>query len=236
MDLSRIQVCVPTRGLVDWNVIVRLNMIRDANPTLPPIHYEAGRLAVTDTRNRIAHKFLASDAHVLLMVDDDVIPPLGILTMLEHDKDIVGAPYPIIRAGGFQGQPGFPIPFPCALEYDAARDTYRTLSDPFGRSGLVKVDAIGTGCMAIARRVLEHPDLKIPFRIGTDEYGQMRMSEDVNFCQLAREAGFSVWADFDQRPDHFVAGVSLNRIHDGYTMVFATAAKRKEEGKLVILA
>ena len=229
MDLSRIQIAVPTRGLVDWNTVVRLGQIRDANPGLPPIHYEAGRLAVTDVRNRLAHKFLASDAQVLLMVDDDVIPPLGILRMLDRDLDIVGAPYPIIRVEG-------PIHFPCAIEYDAAHDTYRTLPDPFGRTGLVKVAAIGAGCMAIARRVLEHPDLQIPFRIGTDEYGQMRMSEDVNFCQLARTAGFGVWADFDQRPDHFVAGVSLNRIHDGYTMVFATAAKRKEEGKLVILA
>lgn len=228
MQLDKIQIAVPTRGLVDWNVVVRLNMIRDANPGLPSIHYEAGRLAVTDTRNRIAHKFLASDAHVLLMVDDDVIPPLGILHMLERDLEIVGAPYPIIRVEGA-------IPFPCALEYDAAHDTYRTIPDPFGRTGLVKVDAVGTGCMAIARRVLEHPDLQIPFRIGTDEFGQLRMSEDVQFCQLARAAGFNVWADFDQRPDHFVAGVSLNRIHDGYVQVFA-AAKRKAQESRIILA
>ena len=233
MDLSRIQVCVPTRGLVDWNTVVRLGQIRDANPGLPPIHYEAGRLAVTDTRNRISHKFLASDARVLLMVDDDVIPPLGILRMADRaacgEVDIVGAPYPIIRVEGA-------IPFPCALEYDAAHDTYRTLPDPFGRTGLVKVDAIGTGCMAIARRVLEHPDLQIPFRIGTDEYGQLRMSEDVQFCHAAREAGFSVWADFDQRPDHFVAGVSLNRLHDGYVQVFASANRKEKATRLVTLA
>lgn len=229
MTLDKVLFAVPTRGLIDWNCVVRLQQIRDANPTLPPIHYEAGRLAVTDVRNRLVQKFLSSPYEVLVMIDDDIIVPLGILHMLDRDLDIVGAPYPIIRVEN-------PIPFPCALEYDTAHDTYRTLPDPFGRTGLVKVDAIGTGCMAIARRVLEHPDLQIPFRIGTDEYGQMRMSEDVNFCQLARTAGFGVWADFDQRPDHFVAGVSLNRIHDGYTMVFATAAKRKEEGKLVILA
>ena len=227
MDLSRIQLAVPTRGLVDWNTVVRLGQIRDANPGLPPIHYEAGRLAVTDVRNRIAHKFLASDAHLLLMVDDDVIPPLGILHMLDRDLDIVGAPYPIIRVEGA-------IPFPCALEYDTTHDTYRTLPDPFGRTGLVKVDAIGTGCMAITRRVLEHPDLRIPFRLGTDEYGQLRMSEDVQFCHMARAAGFSVWADFDQRPDHFVAGVSLNRLHDGYVQVFASANRKAKENRIIL--
>ena len=235
MDCSHIQLAVATRGLVDWNTVVRLNMLRDAHPSLPPIHYEAGRLSVTDTRNRIVHKVLASEATTLVFIDDDVIPPLDILTMTTHDKDIIGAPYPIIRAGGY-GQPGFPIPFPCALEHDPARNTYRTIPDPFGRTGLVKVDAIGTGCMAIARRVLEHPDLHMPFVLGVDEYGQMLMSEDVYFCQRAMKAGFEVWADFDQRPDHFVAGVSLNRIHDGYVTVFSNAQKRKAEQRIVTLA
>ena len=85
--------------------------------------------------------------------------------------------------------------------------------------------------MMIHRRVFEHPDLKIPFKIGHDEYGRMKMTEDIYFCKRARDAGFTIWADFDKMADHFTDRISLNDLMNGFVAAYE-AVKKQEDGPL----
>ena len=213
MNPFEIAIAIPTRGSVDWNVLTRLSDIRDAHPGLPPIHYQASGLTVTDARNRIVHWFLTeTKAEWLLQVDDDVIPPVDVLTLAEAGKDIIGCPYFIFRP------PILRLPVPCVFSFE--KDAYTILSKPFGRQGITECDGIGTGCLMIHRRVFQHPDLQMPFKIGTDRYGRLQLTEDLYFCKRAKEAGFSVWADFDKMADHFTGRISLNDLMNGFLATY----------------
>jgi hypothetical protein len=66
---------------------------------------------------------------------------------------------------------------------------------------LLKVDVIGTGCIIIARRVLEK--LKAPFMEEVDESGIVTMGEDFAFCRKAKAADFEVFTTPKMRCEHW---------------------------------
>ena len=228
MSPSKVWVAVPTRGSVGFNTLRRLEQIRADNPGLPAIHYEAGRLSVASVRNEIVRKFLATGCEVLLMVDDDVVPHRDILAMSQYVRqseivtatgpryDIVGAPYMLLR------QPIAMIATPCVF-LRGEGGGYRFLPEIFTKTGLVEWDAMGSGCMMIARRVLEDRRC-LPFSLGVDEDGVMVMTEDIIFCLRAKDAGYTIAADFSRFADHWNE-ISLNAIHKGYRDAFAKAGK-----------
>lgn len=228
MSPSKIWVAVPTRGSVGFNTLRRLEDIRLANPSLLPIHYEAGRLSVSSVRNEIVRKFLKTECDVLLMVDDDVVPHRDVLAMSQYVRlaeiitatgpryDIVGAPYMLLR------QPIAMIATPCVFNRGEGGG-YRFIPETFSQDGLVPCDAMGSGCMMIARRVLEDKRC-MPFSLGVDEDGVMVMTEDIIFCLRAKEAGYTIAADYSRFADHWNE-ISLNTIHQGYKNAFAKAGK-----------
>ena len=179
---------------------------------------EAAGLSVCHPRNVLAQKFLSSTAQVLFFIDDDVTPKPNVLDMLRHlnDYDIVGGPYPMVHP------PVCDIPTPCAMRL-SDETAFAPLPDIFTLTGVHPCDAIGTGCMMIRREALEAPGV-LPFRLGLDTRGIMRVTEDVLFCINARKAGFTVAADFDQIPDHCHT-VSLNTMHNAYLKRMVKAIK-----------
>ena len=229
-------VAVPTRGAVDWNTVRVLQDLRDRHSDLAPILYEPGRMSVTDTRNRIVQTFLRSDKKCLLMVDDDVIPDLNVLNVLNDMKDapsgagydIIGCPYLMVRAP-------LTILTPCV--FSRAERGLVPLKDVLYLRGLHDCDVVGTGCMFVARHVLEDTDL-LPFVLDTDEYGVLIRTEDVMFCLAAREKGYRIGAHFDYAADHWQS-VSSNALHAGYMKTWTKALQRDRERRptpLVTLA
>ena len=225
MSPSKIFCAVPTRGEINFNTLRRLQDLRDANPSLPSILYEAGRLSVASVRNEIVRKFLKTECEILWMVDDDITPHRDVLAMAQYVKttdltgddryDIVGAPYMLLR------QPIALIATPCVFTFG---DTgYRPIAKTFSQTGLVECDAMGTGCMMIARRVLQD-SRTVPFTLGVDEEGVMIMTEDMLFCLRAKRAGYRIAADYARFADHWNA-LSLNSIHKGYADAYARAGK-----------
>jgi hypothetical protein len=57
--------------------------------------------------------------------------------------------------------------------------------------------------MFVHRRVFEGMGNGAWFRFVYDDDGQQTNSEDVNFCQKARKAGFTVWGNRAFEADHF---------------------------------
>ena len=230
-DLAKVMIAVPTRGLVDFNTITRLQLIRDNEPLLKPILYVAGRLSVSDVRNRIVMAFLDSGLEYLIMIDDDVVPHTKLLNILQHDVDIVGAPYFISRAE-------VNMPFPSVFTKKEGQSGYVPFEKPFeylGRPALVKVDAVATGCIAIKRAVLSHSDMKAPFNMNYDSHGRYIASDDMAFCSRATQAGFEIYCDFGIPADHMLQGISMNMLHTQYTSVFDKLQKAKDEKSRIIL-
>lgn len=170
---------VPTRGQVGWATVTRLQQIRDANPGLVGVLYQPGHLSVAQTRNRIVKAFLETDCEVLVMVDDDVVPPLELLTIasLIPSYAMVGVPTLVWN----------PVAGLHANVYD---EEHR----PLRSTGKVTECAYtGLGCAAISRDAIEDC---IPFRV-KDE-----VSDDILFCDALRDTDYRIAADFRLAADH----------------------------------
>lgn len=147
------------------------------------------RKPISNNRNMICKDFLDSDHDYLLMLDNDCIPTEDILKLADYDKDIIGAvcfgfllkriiPFVMQRSGGKYSVKNIEL-----------------------NGGVVECDAIGSGVMMIARRVLE--DIPFPFRNEYDPEGIKTRGLDFNFCTRAQDLGYKVWVDTDNLASHW---------------------------------
>ncbi len=153
---------------------------------------------IASNRNLVTKRFLDGGADFMMMIDDDVVPAQNPLDLLQMDLDIVVCPTPMFA----QGRTGdFPIHMNVELleHPDGLQDTYvLTQPDP-----IMEISTGGTGCIIIARRVLEHPDLHPAFMDLYDDDGIRTLTEDVTFIRRARDAGFRAWVAMEYRCSHY---------------------------------
>jgi len=147
---------------------------------------------ITNNRNTIVQKFLAQKEYeYLMMIDSDIVPPPNILKLVDFHKDIIT---PLM----FCLQKGEVRPLTLKMAKDGIYDIPKEYLD---KSGLIEVDATGTGCIIISRKVLE--TIKHPFENIYDKDGIKRWGNDLYFCRRAKEAGFKVWVHMDYEASHY---------------------------------
>jgi hypothetical protein len=137
-------------------------------------------------RNKLAKMAVETGSEWLLFIDDDhVFHPDLLHRLLAHNVDIVGSLY-LQRM----------LPFaPVAYSQKTEDERYIPLNlAEMPEDGLVEVAAIGTGGMLIRSEVFHA--LEYPYF----EHG--RASEDLIFCDRAREAGFTIHCDLGSRLGH----------------------------------
>lgn len=193
-------VCVPTRGEIDY--IITGAHAQFAHSLGTGLNYQRGHLSVAVNRNKIVQRFLETDADCLVMVDDDVAPSPNANAIVDAlDKyDVVAAAMPMFDPALW------PIPVYTGL-VETADGTYRPAYA--GEPKLVECDAVGTGCVAIKREVLEA--VAEPFG---DYYNGENYSDDIVFCKKLKAEGFRIACDYRTLCDHFVT-VSLGHILNG---------------------
>lgn len=162
---------------------------------------------ISNNRNKIVKKFLSmKDYDYLLMIDSDIVPPLNFLDLVDYDVDIITPIMFAYRAEGI---------VPLALEKNN-HGGYNVIGEQEGKdyadAGLLRVDATGTGCMFIKRKVLEDPRLRAPFLDEFDEDGVRKLGLDLSFCKRAIEAGYKVYVHTDFVASHIV-GVDLKDVY-----------------------
>lgn len=146
--------------------------------------------------HHIVKDFLAGEWNYWLSMDADNPPSNNPLDLVELDKDIIGLPTPIWH---YTRNGERPIYF----------NAYRKAQNGDGyneyqpQRGLQQVDAIGTGCFLVARRVFKHPAMQRgAFTRKLNGDGTVDKGNDISFCERATEAGFEIWAHFDYPCDH----------------------------------
>lgn len=150
--------------------------------------------------NQVIESALEEDADYLLLVDSDNPPVKDPLDLVELDKDIIGLPTPTLKDD--------------VVSYNAMNKVGKSFQaiPQDKRYGLREIDAVGSGCMLIARRVLE--DLEDNwFTPKWNEKGTSRRSGDFNFCTKAKKRGWKVWTHFDYPCEHLKTA-ALKRIMD----------------------
>lgn len=153
--------------------------------------------SIAMNRNGIVRRFRQSppDHKLLLMLDTDVVPMGNPLDYVEDDLDVVVFPCPL-WLGFKEGEPGVVWNItPLGGGQVGAR------IDATPR--LIELERGGTGCILIARRVLEHPDLACPFIDRMNEWGERKRGHDLDFCDRVRGAGFRVWGAMQCPCSHY---------------------------------
>jgi hypothetical protein len=164
-----------------------------------------GDAMVYHSRNRLAEKFLQTDARYLLMLDDDIIPCIGrpawMRSTVVSSRNVQDAPlqrhilHRLVNSGKslvggayFGRQEGGKL-----MCSDQSLEKAARQYDDF----IVPVDWVGTGCMLIHRKVFtdikeKFPELttgnaEAPFDYFLPMTGHV--GEDVAFCHRAKQAG-----------------------------------------------
>lgn len=151
--------------------------------------------------HHIVKDFLAGDFDFWLNIDADNPPVNNPLDLIELNKDIIGCPTPIWHFTGEKDKIGERPYYFNAYDYDSSTDAYKEHQP---QNGLQKVDAVGTGCILVARRLFDNLILRQGcFHRKWNIDGTMNKGNDISFCERARNQGFEIWAHFDYLCDHF---------------------------------
>lgn len=159
---------------------------------------------VAEQHERIARWFLEeTTAEILLVLEQDHRFPRNLLERVrEYDAPVVGALYYT------REEPYWPValvPRPPAHELDRVwrgdwsgielTPLWPSLEDAYReRRDLCRVSAVGMGCMAIQREVLEDWPKSEPYFANHHESGEY-WTDDVWFCARAQQLGHEVFVD-----------------------------------------
>lgn len=179
--------------------------IKMSHSTLHQVHIKyPNAKPIANNRNQIVKQFLESGYDYLLMIDNDITPTRNPLDLVVLDKDILGLPCPSWNPGVNPDDPLYFVVMEYVDEEQAMRpallrnDAGLTRFTARGRP----IDAVGTGAILIARRVLEA--VRAPFERFWDGDGIQQMGLDFAFCLKARQLDFEVWTHMDYPCGHHV--------------------------------
>jgi len=172
---------------------------------------------ITNNRNKIVKKFLESGMDYLLMIDSDNVPPFEVLDLADYEKDIVG----VVCFGYLKKMV---IPFCLKKNTRGAYD----VADFDEGDGLKEVDAVGTGCIMISRKVLQ--DVGYPFRNEYKPDGTKKMGLDINFCRRAQEKGYKIYCQTDYLCSHWTT-MDLKKSWQTYQELKREILRLKDEQK-----
>lgn len=147
--------------------------------------------------HHIVLQFIEEGFDFWLNIDSDNPPINNPLDLVEYDLDIIGLPTPVWHSEKSGDRPVYWNGY----DVDEDSDSYR--EHPL-RDGLQRVDAIGSGCMLISRRVFEDEEMqKAPFARQCYDDGRVYKGTDISFCERARDRGFEIWCHYDYPCRHF---------------------------------
>lgn len=148
-------------------------------------------------RHYLRKEFLDGPWDYWLSMDADNAPRnCNPLELAHLGLDIVGCPTPVWN----NRKPGEILPV-YLNAFDVADPGLEGYKVHYPQIGLQEVDAIGTGCFLVSRKVMEA--LEAPFLRTWKPDGMQDLGGDLAFCQRAKAAGFKIWAHFEYLCDHY---------------------------------
>lgn len=143
-----------------------------------------------NNRNGAAKMALDRGYDFLITIDHDNPPIKNPIDLVMMKLDVVGFAVPQWN----MSDPKFPIYF---VGMDRVPNGYNEHKE---RKGLQEVDAVGSGCLVLSRKVLEA--VKEPF-VRKWKDGIAVTGLDFYFCEKAKEQGFKIYCHYDYICSHF---------------------------------
>lgn len=202
--MAKVYVYIPNMGKLDTDLVSALFAMVNVEITLPQ-----GIIPIDNARNWCVADFMKKSNHEddrLLFIDSDIIPQKGTVEkLLSHDKDIVGTLCLVIKVND---KTGVPTPVPMALRLNEKKE-YKVF---FDGKGLTEVDATGSGCVMIKRKVFQKLQGRF-YQFLHDGIGNLEQVEDFGFCEKAKENGFKIFVDYSLLSGH-KKEINLNDINN----------------------
>lgn len=208
MDIKNKKVLVAVPSGSGYVPLLTVQSLLQLHKPCPCGFITVERQRIDKCRNYFSKQCLDGGFDYLLMIDDDnPIPPDTLEKFLEDDKDIVIAPI-LTRNPNKDGKHDLCAYYSREIKLkDNILRMYDFIENFKDKGPLHKIDAGGTGCILIKRKVLEELSKKYEyiFEFGDKVVdGQRRtMSEDAEFCERAKDLGFEIWLDERVVPIHF---------------------------------
>jgi hypothetical protein len=203
-----------------------------------PVHF---------ARNRLAGEFLKGDHDLLWMMDADMTPNQMAISVLDVDADIVCGRTTYWKDGmDRDGKPPALLVSAHKEIFENGVRKWENLTD-VGRWNEVRdVDACGTACIVIKRRVLEDPRMLLsdasidpegkPFKMDKDAppffrmhyapNGQLMRGEDLDFTSRAKKLGYSVKYHSGARLGH-VKAIDLAQVEQAIVFKMQEAVEHE---------
>lgn len=203
--------CCNGRGWIHKGVVfAAMKMIQDPRHSvtfIAPTHSP-----YVQNLHKTVNDFLNRGDDFLLIMDDDNPPLRNPIDLVELDCDVVGLPTPVWHSAVKGDRPFYLNALNEVRDVAGKVEGFKPVDSipGFDLNGLQEVDAVGTGCVLIARRVLIElmrrcvgNPMETPFMRRWNDRGEVEMGNDYAFCSRARDAGFKIRAHFDYTCQHF---------------------------------
>ena len=198
---------------------------------IPAVSKDYDSYPLSCARNEAVDEMLSDKryTHILFIDDDNIVPQGGITKMLNHDVPIVSAAYLARKGTGllvvmrWASDPPKTFP-PKDFPYTKGLHPAEFERLP-SKNGLVKVDAVGCGCLLIKREVfqkLSRPYFKEDW--GEESNTTHRYGEDVYFGLQCYVKGIPIYVDKTVLSPH-LAWQFLGRQH--YDLMVKNPPKTK---------
>jgi len=142
-------------------------------------------------RNTTVIDALEGGYDYLISIDHDVVPLRDPVELTIFAKDIIGFAVPQWN----MSDPSFPIYFVGMDKVDGGYQEHKK------KEGLQEVDAVGTGCICLSRKVLQ--EISSPFIRKWNSKGIAIAGLDFYFCERAKEKGFQPYCNYDFIAEHY---------------------------------
>lgn len=215
--MTKVLITVPNTHWVHKLVSQRLMLLQQDGRYAVRFEWPSHR-PYENNLHHIVRQFYKGEYDYWLNIDSDNPPMQNPLDLVELDKDIIGLPTPIWH---YTGKPGERPIYWNAYDYDREADAYREHPT---KAGLQRVDAIGTGCFIVARRVFDHPGMReAPFARKLHRDGTVHKGNDLSFCERVTARGFEVWAHYGYPCHHFCSDIELSEVEQAMKLLWEGA-------------
>lgn len=194
----KVLIAVPNTGWVHQDLVCQLIAYSTDDRVDKSILLNEARPTELN-RNKIWRYFCKNDFDYLITIDADNPPHRTPIDLIFMGKDIIGCPTPLLKGLSSSGKPTIVWnAFDLVPGQQACREHRPCI-------GLQKVDAIGTGCVVISKKVVRALEgCKAVFAAKWNEdRSSSILGHDLSFCQLCREHDIEIWCHYDYPCHHF---------------------------------
>lgn len=192
--MANVYVTVPSVGWIHLEVVAKLFGLIQQKEHRIYLELPCAK-PIENNRDYCVRQFLKGDYDYWLTIDSDNPPLKNPLDLIEFDKDVIAYPTLIWDHNGHRL-------FWNIFDYNEETDFFdsKLLEDGFN-----ECDGGGSGCLLIARRVMEKlmNDGVGPFLRNFESNGKQKRGSDLEFCLKVKKAGFKIWYHREYICDHF---------------------------------